>query len=315
MKTLHLTIFLTLLSLAMTRTINAQSTFGGSLTPTGNTSIIAGGIVLTVDVGQAGFKCTLFSYIPTTNIQTWLAVGQKDLPIDLGIGTQGTWPLQEFFWPVPGAQSGTPTGIDPGFAIPPSSEGTRFIGTFTAPPSLEHLLLAKGGTVYLQVHGTVATLQDPLLQATLQNITPPVPVHFTALCSGRAEIPSNTSSHHATAQFSLTGNNLAYTLTADADFAWTTAGIYGPAAQHSNSSKLVAQLDTSLGVFAANPGQTTPASGVTYSGTVTLTDQQAADLKRGLLCVNFLTVRYPKGEIRGQILAVGPVHDSRFHRR
>ena len=315
MKTLHLTIFLTLLSLAMTRTINAQSTFGGSLTPTGNTSIIAGGIVLRVDVGQAGFKCMLFSYIPTTNIQAWLTVGQKDLPIDLGIGTQGTWPLQEFFWPVPGAQSGPPTGIDPGFAIPPSSEGTRFTGTFIAPPNLEHLVLAKGGTVCLQIHGTVATLQDPLLSATLQNITLPASIHFAAPCSGRAEVPSNTSPYHATAQFSLTGNNLAYTLTADAGFAWTSVGIYGPVAQHSNSSRLVAQLDTSLGVFAATPGQTTPSSGVAYSGNVTLTDQQAADLKRGLLYLNFLTVHYPNGEIRGQILELGPVHDSRSHRR
>jgi hypothetical protein len=96
-----------------------------------------------VDEGQAGFKCTLFSYIPTTNIQAWLAVGHKELPIALGIGTHGTWPLQEFLWPVPWAQPGTPTGIDPGFAIPPSSEGTRFVATFTAPPNLEHLLLAN----------------------------------------------------------------------------------------------------------------------------------------------------------------------------
>ena len=72
MKTLHFTIFLILLCLAMTRTINAQPTFGGSFTPTGNTSIIAGGIVLTADEGQAGFKCTLFSYVPTTNIRAYL---------------------------------------------------------------------------------------------------------------------------------------------------------------------------------------------------------------------------------------------------
>jgi hypothetical protein len=314
MKKLHLAFFLTLLCLAITRETNAESILAGSFAPAQNTAILAGGIALTVDEGQVGFKCTLFSYVPATNIQAWLAVGQKELPIDLGIGTRGTWPLQEFFSPVPVAAPGIQTGIDPGFAIPPSSEGTRFIGTFTAPPNLEHLLLAKGGTVYLQVHGTVATLQDPVLSATLQNSTPPVPSHFTALCSGRAEVPSNTSPYHATVQFSLTENSLAYTLTTDAGFAWTSAGIYGPAAQHSNSSKLVAQLDTSLGVFAANPGQTTPASGVTYSGTVTLTDQQAADLKRGLLYVNFLTARYPKGEIRGQILVVGPVHDRRPHR-
>jgi hypothetical protein len=238
-------------------------------------------------------------------------VRQKEIPIDLGTGTNGTWPLQEFFWPVAGEQPGTQTGIDPGFAIPPSSEGTRFTGTFTAFQGLERLLLTQGGAVYLQVNGTVATLQNPLLLAPLKNITPPTPIHFTALCSGQAEIPPNRSPYHATAEFGLTANDLAYTLTADAGLAWTLAGIYGPATQHFNSPQLVAQLDTSLGVFAASPGQTAPATGVTYSGTVTLTDQQATDLKRGLLYVNLLTTRYPNGEIRGQIQLVPAPHNSR----
>jgi hypothetical protein len=289
----------------MARQADAQSTFAGSFSVARDTNLFlpVGDIALTVDDGQVSFKCMLLSYTPTTNIVAWLAVGPKQLPIELGRGTEGTWPLQEFLWPVapaPGSQG----GIDPGFGIPPTAEGTCFTGTFTAPPNLEHLLLTKGGTVYLHLSGTVAGLQGPLLSATLQDITP---IHFTALCTGRAEIPPNTSPHRATAEFTRTGNILAYTLTADPGFAWTLAGIYGPASHRSNSPELVAQLDTSLGAIAVNLGEPTAPSGVTYSSTVTLTDQQATNLKRGLCYLNFLTTWYPKGEIRGQIQCVPPV--------
>jgi hypothetical protein len=199
-------------------------------------------------------------------------------------------------------------GIDPGFGIPPTAEGTSFTGTFTAPPNLEHLLLATGGTVHLQIHGVVGGMQDPLLSATLQNVTP---IHFTALCTGRTEIPPNTSPHRAGAQFTLTGNILAYTFTADPGFTWALAGIYGPGTQHPKTTELFAQLDTSFGVIIVIPGQPTAPSGITYSGSVNLTDQQATDLKRGLCYVNFLTAQHPKGEIRGQILYVPAPHNKR----
>jgi hypothetical protein len=311
MKTLRLTLLLSLLCFGIVRQTNAQSTFAGSFcappNPNPNLILPVGDIALTLDDGQVSFKCMLLSYMPTTNIVAWLAVGPKQLPIELGTGTEGTWPLQEFLWPVspaPGSQG----GIDPGFGIPPTAEGTCFTGTFTAPPNLEHLLLARGGTVYLQIHGTVAGMQNPLLSATLQNVTP---IHCSALCTGRAEIPPNTSPHRATAEFTLTGNILAYTLTADPGFAWTLVGIYGPATRHSKATELVAQLPTAFGVIIFNPAQPTAPSSVIYSGAVNLTDQQAADLKRGLLDLNFLTTRYPRGEIRGPIQRVPAPHLNR----
>jgi len=304
-------LLIALLCSTFTLETRAESTFAGSFcappNPNPNLILPVVDIALTMDDGQVSFKCMLLSYTPTTNIVAWLAIGPKQLPIELGPGTESTWPLQEFLWPVsptPGSQG----GIDPGFEIPPTAEGTCFTGTFTAPPNLEHLLLTKGGTIYLHLSGTVAGLQDPLLSATLQDITP---IHFTALCTGRAEIPPNTSPHHAEVQFTLTGNYLAYTLTADPGFTWALAGIYGPAFHRSNSPELVAQLDTSLGPIAVNLGEPTAPSGVTYSGTVILTGQQATDLQRGLCYVNFLTTRHPKGEIRGQILYVPAPHNKR----
>jgi hypothetical protein len=302
-----------LLCSAIALQTRAESTFTGSFFAIQNTSLIAGDISLTVDEGQVSFKCMLLSYIPTTNIEAFLTTGPKELPVSLGVGTQGTWPLQEFLWPGSGSAPFNQGGIDPGSVIPPTADGTSFAGTFPAPRHLEHLLLARGGTVYLQIHGAVEGMQDPILSATLLNVTP---IHFSALCTGREEIPPNTSRHRATAQFTLTKNIftqnvLAYTYTTDPGFAWSLAGIYGPAAQHSKALELFAQFDTSFGVIAFNPGQPTAPSGIIYSGTVSLTDEQATDLKRGLCYLNFLTTRYPKGEIRGQIRCVPAPQEKR----
>ena len=303
-------LLIALLCSALALQTRAESKFTGSFSAAQNTSLnlLAGAISLTADDGQVSFDCMLLSYIPTANIEAWLTAGPRKLHISLGAGTQGTWPLQEFFWPGLGAYFGNQGGIDPGFGIPPTAEGTRFTGTFTAPPNLEHLLLATGGIVHLQIHGAVGGMQDPLLSATLENVTP---IRFTALCIGRKEIPPTTSPHRADVQFTLTGNILAYTFTADPGFTWALAGIYGPGTQHSKAPELVAQLDASFGVFAFNPGQPTAPSGITYSGSVNLTDQQATDLKRGLCYVNFLTAQPPKGEIRGQILYVPAPHNKR----
>ena len=126
-----------------------------------------------------------------------------------------------------------------------------------------------------------------------------------------AEIPPNTSPHRAEVQFTLTGNYLAYTLTADPGFTWALAGIYIVRRPTARTPELVAQLDTSLRPIAVNLGEPTAPSGVTYSGAVILTGQQATDLQRGLCYVNFLTTRHPKGEIRGQILYVPAPHNKR----
>lgn len=294
------------------RSQRAEHTFAGSFAtapaPIRAGTILAGSILLAVDQGDASYTCTLFSDIPVTNLQAWLTLGRKQTPFDLGTGVQGTWPLQEFLWPVPGIP--TPGGIDPGFGIPPTADGTRFTGSFRAFPGLEQDMLAKGATVWLQVHGAVAGLQNPILWAALQDVTP---VEFTATFSGRNEVPPNASPYHGTGTFTLIANYLTFSLAMDAGFAWTSAAIFGPAGPRSNSRNLVAELDTLFGVASVplSPGQPAIATQVTYSGALNLTDPQADQLKRGELYVNFLTVRYPRGEIRGQILPVPPNEGSR----
>jgi hypothetical protein len=303
MKARYLILFL-LLALALS--VRAEHTFAGSfVTPPGpiqDGSLLAGSILLTVDKGEASYTCTLFSYIPMTGLQAWLTVGHKKVPIDLGAGLQGTWPLQEFLWPVPGVF--TPGGIDPGFGIPPTADGTRFTGSFSVFPDLEQAMLAKGARIWLQVHGAVAGLQDPLLWATLQDVTP---VEFTANFSGRNEVPPNNSRYHGTGTFTLIGNYLTYGVAIDAGLAWTSAAVFGPASPRSNSRNLVAEMDTSPGVVSV-PLSPRPsiATQVSYSGVLNLTDAQADQLKHGELYVNFFTARYPRGEIRGQILPVPP---------
>ena len=189
------------------------------------------------------------------------------------------------------------------------SDGTRFTGSFTTHPSLEHILLAKGGTVLLQVRGTVNSLQDPLFSATLQHVTTPIAIPFTATLSGANERPPNRSPFHGSGTFTLTGNCLGYSVTVATNLAWASVGIFGPAGPHSNSANLIAALGPLFGVFL--PG----ASQITYAGEVPLADEAVDELKRGRLYVNFVTARYPRGEIRGQILPVRPVHESHPDRR
>ena len=152
-----------------------QSTFTGAFTLAGQTTgITPGTITLVVDRGQASFKCMLFSYVPTASIQAWLAIGHRKFPIDLGTGVEGSWPLCEFSPPAPGQPPGS-QGVDPGFGIPATFQGTKFTGTFTAPPDLEPLLAVRGGTAYLQVQGAINSLQNPLLAANLRSVTKPPP--------------------------------------------------------------------------------------------------------------------------------------------
>src|ERR1039457_4567444 len=83
MKTLRLTLLLSLLCFGIVRQTNAQSTFAGSFcappNPNPNLILPVGDIALTLDDGQVSFKCMLLSYMPTTNIVAWLAVGPKQL--------------------------------------------------------------------------------------------------------------------------------------------------------------------------------------------------------------------------------------------
>lgn len=311
MKRSLLSLLVAFTSIVAARDTRADSTFAGSLLSGHNEGYIAGSISLTVDRGQVSFTSTLFQYcVSGTTLEPVLVVHNKVFPLPFGTGTPGNWPFQEFLWPFPGpAPCGPPSGIDPGFGIPPSFDGTRFTGSFTTHPSLEHILLTKGGTVLLQVHGTVNSLQDPLFSAPLQQITTPIPIPFTATLSGANERPPNPSPFHGSGTFTLTGNCLSYSATVATNFAWASVGIFGPAGPHSTSTNLIADLRPWL--FAFTPG----ASQISYAGEVPLTDEAVGELKSGKLYVNLATTQYPQGEIRGQILPVGPVHDRRSDRR
>ena len=295
------------------RDTRADSTFGGSLCSSSNQGpvLIAGSIGLTVDRGQVSFTSKLFKYcVAGTTLEPVLVVHNKVFPLPFGTGTPGNWWLQEFLWPFPApAPCGPPPGIDPGFEIPPSAGGTRFTGSFTTHPDLEHSLLAKGGTVLIQVHGVVGPLQNPIFSATLQHVTTPIPIPFTANLSGANERPPNASPFRGSGTFTLTGNCFAYSLTVPTNFAWSSVGVFGPAGPHSTSTNLVAAIGPLLGVLL--PG----ASQVTYSGEVPLTDEAVGELKRGRLYVNFATAQYPQGELRGQILPLKPVHEDHPDRR
>jgi hypothetical protein len=311
MKRSLLSLLVAFIAILAARNTRADSIFAGSLVSGNNEGyIIAGSISLTVDRGQVSFTSTLFQYyVSGATLEPVLVVHNKVFPLPFGTGTPGNWPFQEFLWPFPSPAPCGPPGIDPGFGIMPSFDGTRFTGSFTAHPDLEHSLLANGGTVLLQVHGTVNSLQDPLFSAPLQHVTTPIPIPFTATFSGANERPPNRSPFHGSGTFTLTGNCLAYSLTVATNFAWASVGIFGPAGPHSTSPNLVAALGPLFGVLL--PG----ASQITYAGEVPLTDEAVGELKRGSLYVNFLTAQHLQGEIRGQILPAGPVHKSHPNRR
>ncbi len=301
-----------LISIAAAHDTRADSTFAGSLLSGHNEGYIAGSLSLAVNRGQVSFTCTLFQcYVSGTTLEPVLLIHNKVFPLPFGTGTSGNWPFQEFLSPFPGvpAPCGPPLGIDPGFGMFPSFDGTRFTGSFTTHPSLEHTLLARGGTVFLQVHGAVNSLQDSLFSAPLQQVTIPIPIPFRATFSGANERPPNRSPFHGNGTFTLTGNCLAYSFTVATNFAWTSVGVFGPARPHSTSINLIADLGPLFGAII--PG----ASQISYAGQVAITDEAVDELKRSRLWVNFVTAQHPQGEIRGQILPLGPVHDSRTDRR
>jgi len=139
-------------------------------------------------------------------------------------------------------------------------------------------------------------------------IFPTAPIPFSATLSGRNGIPRNTSRHHGEAAFVLSGNNLlSHDLALDANFSWTSMGIYSLPIPFLNSKSLIANLDNLFGVqipdggFPNEPGL--PGQ-ILYPGQsiLNLTDAQVYRLKRGEFYLNVLTSRFPRGEIGGRIL-------------
>ena len=296
---------------ALLRT-QAQSRFAGVLlTPVApGIWLIGGNIHFTVTGGQVAFQSTIFQYsLNGATIEPVLLTQKKVIPFSFGEGTRGSFPLSEFFGPIPGLEpvpycGGPPgPGIDPGFGIREYFEGTRFADSFTAFPGLEHLLEARGGTLALQVRSTNGPpfLSEPLFTATLLPVANPATRHFTASLSGTNEVPPNASPHRGSASFALTGNCLSYNLALNLGLDWTSAGIYGPARPHSTSTNLVTDFGAMLGVIISiEPGSDV----AVYSGSISLDDEAVKQLILGKLFVNLPTARYPAGEIRGQILPV-----------
>jgi hypothetical protein len=114
-------------------------------------------------------------------------------------------------------------------------------------------------------------------------------VRFHATMNGQSEVPPKTTSGAGTvdATFDTATKKLDY------HAAWqglsgpaTAAHFHGPAAPGANAGVVVP--------WANNP--TSP-----FTGTATLTDQQATDLLAGHWYANVHTAQNPPGEIRGQL--------------
>jgi hypothetical protein len=115
-------------------------------------------------------------------------------------------------------------------------------------------------------------------------------VTYSAQLAGSTEVPPNDSSGTGAVEATYDTESKALSwaisysgLTGDA----TAAHFHGPADAGANAPPVV-PLEGSL----ASP----------ISGSATLTDSQAADLKAGRWYLNLHTAQHPEGEIRGQVV-------------
>jgi hypothetical protein len=118
---------------------------------------------------------------------------------------------------------------------------------------------------------------------------------FRATLNGTAEVPPTQSrgSGYFTAVYRPSTKVLEYNLNLVGLSGPITMGyLHGPARPGENAEK-VSPINIPIYYYG---------SGV-WDG-VTLTEQQAAEVEQGLWYVNVMTIQYPDGEIRGQILPV-----------
>ena len=145
-------------------------------------------------------------------------------------------------------------------------------------------------------------------------IVPLIAFQFTADLKGANEIPRKASPYHGTGTFTLSGSQLTYYLALDAVLGQVSAGVfYGPSRLKSDWRNPVFNLDTSSGVLIPEggfPGVPGSPGQMLYSGTLNLTDEQAAWLRSGELSVNVSTTQFPRVLIRGQILPVDSDHNG-----
>lgn len=275
----------------------AQSSFAGVLLAGNGSGIVAGTVQLSVNGGQITFQSTLYEpWVTNTTLATILEVQGNHICFDLGTGTPGTWPVQEFVGPLPGLSTApAPSERFPGLEQMPGpqtlSAGRRFAGAFTAFPSLENALLTSGGKISLHVRGTVNGMENPTAVEVLVTTSPRISNQFAAILSATNEIPPHTSPYHGTGSFTLESNFLTYNLALDAGLRPTHVSIFGPASPPPNE----------LALAADSPGN----SGfVIYRGQINLTGAKVEELRRGELYVNVFTALHPHGELRGSILPI-----------
>jgi hypothetical protein len=161
----------------------------------------------------------------------------------------------------------------------------------------------------------------------------PNPVYCEATFNGANEVPPNRSTHSGTGAFLLenfaAGDKLIYHLELVGAFMPTSAGIFGPANPCQNSPRLIADLGNAqiifqppnppIGPVPFAPATTElnrptpilpPPSSLVYDGQITLSSNQVVQLLQGQFYVNLKSPRFPRGELRGEILSTAPIQFS-----
>ena len=292
-------LLLALICTAMARDAQAQSSFAGVLLAGNGSGIVAGVVQLSVNGGQVSFQSTLFqAWVANTHLASTLEVQGDRIPFDLGTGTAGNWPADQFVGPLPG--QGAVPAPNPQFPnleqMPgpqPLSAGTRFAGSFTAFPALENALLTSGGKISLRVTETVDGMENPVALEVLVATNPRISNQFAVTLTGTNEVPPHGSPFHGNGLFTLARNTLTYDLALDPGFRATRAGIFAPASPQSNAPAWTANLRNYM---AADSGM------VIYRGQINLTMQAVEALRRGELYVGVFSLQPPRGELRGSIL-------------
>lgn len=298
-------VLLSLLCIAAGRPAPAQSSFGGVLLAGNGSGMVAGTVRLTVSGGHVAFQSTLFqAWATNTTLAPRLDVENDHIAFNLGTGTPGSWPAQEFIGPLPGQSTGpTPSQRFPNLEQMPGpqtfSAGVRFAGSFTAFGVLENALLTSGGKISLRVKGTVDGMENPVAVETLVTTASRISNQFAILLTGTNDLSPDTRPHYGHGSCTLDGNSLTCDLAFDSGFRPIRVGIFSPVGSLSRAPRLVANFHNYI---VTNSGDGSGA--VVYRGRFNLTRREIEELRRGELYANAFSPQYPREEVRGSILPI-----------